>query len=180
MTELNTIKRDEIKPGDIVKVLVALDDVEEHSYATVSMNTGNVLGVNYLTPTPRLYKSATLYTVDDEVSPAPYESLTEHYESGTTFNDLEFKRVDSSQWARLSEIDVEDSCSSIWSEGSDSESDLSFVVSDGEPGQGIDVPPDHREVDAAWNAWEPLSPGARSFKETIDNIEANIRARQSI
>jgi hypothetical protein len=57
---------------------------------------------------------------------------------------------------------------------------LSFVVSDDEPGQGIDVPPDHREVDAAWNAWEPLSPGARSFKETIDNIEANIRARQSI
>ena len=32
MTELNTIKRDEIKPGDIVKVLVAPDDVEEHSY----------------------------------------------------------------------------------------------------------------------------------------------------
>ena len=105
--------------------------------------------------------------------------MTEHYESGTTFNDLEFKRVDSSQWARISEVDVEDSCSSIWSEGSDSESDLSFIVSDGEPGQGIDVPPDHREVDAAWNAWEPLSPGARSFKETVDNIEANIRARQS-
>lgn len=181
MTEFNTIKRDEISPGDIVKVLVALDEVEELCYASVSLNTGNVLGVNYLTPTPRLYKSATLYTVDDEVSPAPYESLTEHHESGTTFTDLGFQRVDSSQWARISEIDVDDSCSSIWSEGTDSDSDLSFIVSDDEPGrQGIDVPPpDHREVDAAWNDWQPRSPGARSFKETVERIEARIRHHSS-
>ena len=39
------------------------------------------------------------------------------------------------------------------------------------------IPPsDYKTIDKEWNAWEPRSPGARSFKETVDAIEALAKA----
>lgn len=181
----NTIRASEIETGDIVKVLVCEDDVNEENYAVVRMNTGNVLGLHYLSPTTKLYKSATVYEVDDDsetIQPAPFESLLEHYPSGTTFADLEFKSLGENRYALLESIDQEDSCSSLWSEGSDSDSDLSFITDDGDGEAeigGIDLPPGHKEIDAAWDAWEPGTSGGRSFKDTVDSIEAAIRARHS-
>ena len=76
----------EILENDIVKLLVNEDDVEDEMFGLVGMNTGLVLGVRYLNPTELIYKSACVYQLEDGVmSPAPYESVMEHYPSGTTF-----------------------------------------------------------------------------------------------
>ena len=49
-------------------------------YAVVGMNTGNTLGLKYLSPTNKIYKSACVYQIEDgDLSPAPYESVSEHY-----------------------------------------------------------------------------------------------------
>ena len=99
----------------------------------VAMNTGNVLGVHYLYPTTKLYKSATCYRLEDEMQPVSFESLTLHYPGGT-FEDASFRRVNSTPelWASLDEIN-EDEESEIWSEEEDSDSEDSldgFIVRD--------------------------------------------------
>ena len=51
----------EIIENDIIKALVNEDDVEEEMYGVVAMNTGNVLGVHYLSQTEKIYKSACVF-----------------------------------------------------------------------------------------------------------------------
>ncbi len=168
----------DIIQDDIVKVLVNEDGVEDVMYAVVAMNTGKTLGLHYLNPTESIYKSACVYKVDGvEMSPAPYDSLMEHYPTGTTFEDLEMKRVDDDMYSFYSEIDIEDSDSDIYDEGQEDESDLEgFVVSDSEVvGQDIPLPPGHEAIDKEWNKWEPSTSGGKSFKETIDAIETRVR-----
>jgi hypothetical protein len=168
----------EINQNDIVKVLVNEDGVEDQMYGVVGMNTGNTLGLSYLNPTELIYKSACVYKLDlDELSPAPYESVMEHYPSGTTFTDLEMKSLGENRFAMYSEIDIEDTDSDLYDEGADDDSDLEgFVVSDSElVGQDIALPPGHEAIDREWNQWEPTTSGGKSFKETIDLIETRIR-----
>ena len=168
----------EINQNDIVKVLVNEDGVEDQMYGVVGMNTGNTLGLRYLNPTELIYKSACVYKLDlDELSPAPYESVMEHYPSGTTFTDLEMKSLGENRFAMYSEIDIEDTDSDLYDEGADDDSDLEgFVVSDSElVGQDIALPPGHEAIDREWNQWEPTTSGGKSFKETIDLIETRIR-----
>ena len=119
----------EILENDIVKLLVNEDDIEDEMFGLVGMNTGLVLGVRYLNPTELIYKSACVYQLEDgDMSPAPYESVMEHYPSGTTFEDLEMKSLGNGMYAYLAEIDVEDSDSEIYDEDeSDSEMD-DFIV----------------------------------------------------
>ena len=149
------------------------DDVEEPTYGVVQMNTGNVLGVRFLTPTEKIYKSACVYALDQEMTATPYESLCEHHPGGT-FEDVEIKSVGHPYYVFYAEVDVEDDDSEIWEDdGSDLED---FIVSDddeevGEPPEGC------KDIDRAWNDWEPRSPGARSFKDTVDLIEARARQR---
>lgn len=172
---LSMIVPKEINENDIVKLLVNEEGMEEEMYGVVAMNTGLTLGMYYLNPTEMFYKSACVYKLnDEEMCPAPYESVMEHYPTGTTFEDLEMKPLGTNMFAYYSEIDVEDSDSEIYEEGGESESDLSgFVVSDtdieGSP------PPDYKEIDKEWNEWEPSTSGGRSFKETIDAIELRVR-----
>ena len=59
----------EIYENEIVKVLCKEDDVEEDLYAMVTMNTGRVLGVRYLTATDKIYKSATCYELEEDTQP---------------------------------------------------------------------------------------------------------------
>jgi len=167
----------EITENDIVKLLVNEDDVEDDFLAVVGMNTGLVLGVRYLNPTELIYKSACVYQLEDgDMNPAPYESVMEHYPSGTTFEDLEFKMIKDGLYANLNEIDIEDSDSEIYDEDeSDSEMD-DFIVPDNEIDGKVIPPSDYKTIDKEWNAWEPRSPGARSFKETVDAIEAMAKA----
>ncbi len=175
---LSMIVPSEINQNDIVKVLVNEDGVEDQMYGVVGMNTGNTLGLSYLNPTELIYKSACVYKLDlDELSPAPYESVMEHYPSGTTFMDLEMKSLGENRFAMYSEIDVEDTDSDLYDEGADDDSDLEgFVVSDSElVGQDIALPPGHEAIDKEWNEWEPTTSGGKSFKETIDLIETRVR-----
>jgi len=175
---LSMIVPSEIIQNDIVKVLVNEDGVEDEMYGIVGMNTGNTLGLRYLNPTELFYKNACVYELETEtLSPAPYESLMEHYPSGTTFSDLEMKSLGMNRFAMYSEIDVEDSDSDLYDEGAEDESDLEgFVVSDSEVvGQDIALPPGHKAIDKEWNEWEPTTSGGKSFKETIDLIESRVR-----
>jgi len=167
----------EINQDDIVKVLVNEDGIEDEMYGVVGMNTGSTLGLRYLNPTELIYKSACVYQLEvGDMNPAPYESLMEHYPAGTTFEDLEFKSLGENMYALYSEIDVEDSDSDIYDDN-ESGSDLAdFVVSDTEiEGQSIPLPPDHKSIDKEWNEWNPSTSGGKSFKETVDMIEMNIK-----
>ncbi len=174
---LSMIVPSEIIENDIVKLLVNEDSVEDDFLAVVGMNTGLVLGVRYLNPTELIYKSACVYQLEDgDMNPAPYESVMEHYPSGTTFEDLEYKMIKDGLYANLNEIDIEDSDSEIYDEDeSDSEMD-DFIVPDDEIDGKIIPPSDYKTIDKEWNAWEPKSPGARSFKETVNAIEAMAKA----
>ena len=173
---LSMIVPSEIIQDDIVKVLVNEDDLEDEMLAVVGMNTGLTLGVKYLNPTELIYKSACVYELEDgDLNPAPYESLMEHYPSGTTFEDLDMKSLGNGMFAYLSEIDIEDSDSEIYNDNeTDSEMD-DFIVPDTEIDGEIIPPPNHASIDREWNEWTPTSPGARSFKETVDAIETMAR-----
>ena len=178
---LSMIVPSEIIEDDIVKVLVNEDGVEDEMYAVVAMNTGKTLGLYYLNPTESVYKSACIYSLDKtEMSPAPYDSLMEHYPTGTKFEDLDMKRMnqDDDMYAFYSEIDIEDSDSDIHEMHLESDTDsemADFIVPDSEvEGQNI-VPPDYASIDKEWNEWRPSSLGARSFKETVDLIESRVR-----
>jgi hypothetical protein len=173
---MNSIRFGEIQENEIVKVFCKEDDVEEDLYAVVTMNTGRVLGVRYLTATDKIYKSATCYQLEEEQQAVPPESLMEHY-PGATLEDVEFKMIDLDLYVRLMDVDVEDDNSDIW-EDDDDEDDLSFVVSDDEE-EARDLPADHMEIDREWHSWEPSTSGGRSFKDTVDMIEARERARLS-
>jgi len=173
---MNSIRFGEIQENEIVKVFCKEDDVEEDLYAVVTMNTGRVLGVRYLTATDKIYKSATCYQLEEEQQAVPPESLMEHH-PGTTLEDLEFKMIDLDLYVRLMDVDVEDDNSDIW-EDDDDEDDLSFVVSDDEE-EARDLPADHIDIDREWHSWQPSTSGGRSFKDTVDMIEARERARLS-
>lgn len=168
----------EINQYDIVKVLVNEDGIEDEMFGVVGMNTGSTLGLRYLNPTELIYKSACVYQLDDgDMNPAPYQSLMEHYPTGTTFEDLEFKSLGENMYALYSEIDVEDSDSDIYDDN-ESDSDLAdFIVSDTEiDGQNIPLPSDHKSIDKEWNEWNPTTSGGRSFKETVDMIETKVKS----
>jgi len=160
----------EISTGEIVKILAVEDDVEEIFLGRVSMNTGNVLGVNYLTATDKIYKSATVYAVEEEVQPVRYESLMEHYPE-STFEDLNWKRVgEGDQWVDLETVNLVDDCSDVWTpEDSEDDTSLSgFIASDSD--RTLTPPPNAAEIEDAWSEWEPRSPGGRSFKDTVDYL----------
>jgi hypothetical protein len=163
----------EIIEDDIVKLLVNEEDVEDEMYAVVGMNTGLVLGVRYLNPTELIYKSACVYQLEDgDMNPAPYESVMEHYPSGTTFEDLEMKSLGDKMYAFYSEIDIEDSDSEIYDED-ESDSEMNdFIVPDDEIDGEVIPPSNYKSIDKEWNEWKPSTPGARSFKDTVDAIEA--------
>ena len=174
---LSMIVPSEILENDIVKLLVNEDEVEDEMFGVVGMNTGLVLGVRYLNPTELIYKSACVYKLEDgDMSPAPYESVMEHYPSGTTFEDLEMKSLGENMFAFYSEIDIEDSDSEIYDDDeSDSEMD-DFIVPDNVIDGQVIPPSNYKAIDKEWNEWEPRSPGARSFKDTVNAIEALAKA----
>ena len=91
---------------------------------------------------------------------------------------FEYKMVDVDLYVRLMDVDVEDDNSEIWEDDDDDDGDLSFVVSDDED-EARDVPVDHVEIDRDWRNWERSTSGGRSFKDTVDMIEARERARLS-
>ena len=56
----------EIQPGDLVRVLVNIeDDIEDELYATVKENNEDYLVVSYYSETSLTYKCARLYELDE-------------------------------------------------------------------------------------------------------------------
>jgi hypothetical protein len=80
------------------------------------------------------------------------------------------KSLGENMYVIYDEIDVEDSDSEIYEDGTDSEMD-DFIVPDDEIDGDVNAPPGYEIIDKEWEAWEPQSPGARSFKERVDLIE---------
>ena len=63
---LDMIVFSEIRPGDLIKVLVVVDDVEDELYANVEENREDYLIVKYYSESSLVYKNCLLYT-----SPSP-------------------------------------------------------------------------------------------------------------
>ena len=177
LKSLDMIVFSEIQPGDLVKIFVNEDGVEDEMYGVVGMNTGSTLGIKYLNATESFYKSACVYKMNEEMLPAPYESVMEHHTGEATFEDIEMKRLGDDMYAYYSEIDIEDEDSDIYDQ-TDEDTDLEgFVVSDSEIDGNVSLPPDHELVDKEWNEWKPSSPGSLKFKELVNKIEERAKTQ---
>lgn len=160
----------DIQPGDLIKVVVVMDDVEDELFARVSDNRRDHFEIYYYEESSLVYKGARVYVLESDMNIIRPESICEHYPDGETI----FIHVTGDRYVLKSEMNPEDD-STFYDDSDDSGSDLkSFVVSDDE----CEIPPDHRLVDQAWTEWVPTSEGSRKFKQTVDDIDARIRAVQ--
>ena len=156
----------EIQPGDLLKVLVNIDDVDDETYAITSENMKDYLVVKYYLDTSKVYKGARVYDLDENEELVQVDNLCEYDPEGTSL----FRDIGNSMYCISDEID-EDLDSDIIDE-SDEESDLEgFIVPDDEIDGQVIPPGSYREVDREWNDWEPTSPGSRKFKEVVNSIE---------
>jgi len=154
----------EIQAGDLIKVVVVVDDVEDELFARVSDNRGDHFELHYYEETSLTYKGARVYVLESDLNIIRPESICEHYPEGETV----FKHVTDDRYVLKEEVDSEED--STFYDDSDSDV-MSFIVSDGE----CERPPDHAEVDRAWTEWQPQSEGARRFKRTVDDLDARMR-----
>lgn len=156
---------DDIQVGDILKVNLKHEDIEEETYAEVVECLITTLIVKYYTVTSLLYKGTELYELEEDEHPISVECICEHYmDQETPFLKKEnYFFLQEEYDSQCSDSEIEDM--------SDSESeDDDFIV----PDEPCELPPDHRDIDRDWNEWTPQSPGARRFKETIDRIQKNV------
>tara|TARA_B100001173_G_C15874415_1_gene498715 strand:- start:371 stop:895 length:525 start_codon:yes stop_codon:yes gene_type:complete len=163
----------EIQPGELIKVLVNLeDDIEDEIYAKVKENNRDYVVVSYYTETSMTYKGARLYELEDNDELVQEENLSEHHQINNYF-----KNVKDNLYCMIDEIDSEEE-SDIIDESDDSGSDLEdFIVSDSEI-DGVVIPPyNSRIIDKEWKEWEPRSPGSLRYKQMVDNIESIARVQ---
>jgi hypothetical protein len=160
----------EIQPGDLIRVLLNIDDVDDEIYAITKENRDDYLIVNYYLETSFVYKGARVYELDDNEELVQQENLCEHFPEGESI----FKRVDDMLYCIDDEI--ESDIESVFIDESDEESDLEgFIVPDDEIDGEVIPPVGHKEIDQEWADWEPRSPGSRRFKELVDSIEGFAR-----
>lgn len=173
MKTLIMINISEIQPGELIKVLVNLeDDIEDEIYAKVKENNRDYVVVSYYTETSMTYKGARVYELEDNDELVQEENLSEHHQSN-----YYFKNVKDNLYCMIDEIDSEEE-SDIIDESDDSGSDLEdFIVSDSEI-DGVVIPPSNsRIIDKEWKEWEPRSPGSLRYKQMVDNIESIARVQ---
>ena len=169
---LDMIVFSEIRPGDLIKILVVIDDVEDELYANVAENREDYLIVKYYSESSLVYKNATVYILDEEENLLRGDSILEHHE----LYDSVFSHVKDDMYVLLEEVDIEDDDSEIHDESEDDGSDLeSFIVSDTDIDGEMNLPPDHAAIDRVWNEWQPSSPGSRRYKEMVERIEERTR-----
>jgi len=173
MKTLIMINISDIQPGELIKVLVNLeDDIEDEIYAKVKENNRDYVVVSYYTETSMTYKGARLYELEDNDELVQEENLSEHHQINNYF-----KNVKDNLYYMIDEIDSEEE-SDIIDESDDSGSDLEdFIVSDSEI-DGVVIPPSNsRIIDKEWKEWEPRSPGSLRYKQMVDNIESIARVQ---
>lgn len=159
------INFEEIQKGDLIKVNVIIDEVEDELFAKVSDNRGDHMEIHYFEETSLVYKDARVYSIESEMNLIRLENICEHYPGGETI----FVEVSDNKYVLESELFFDDEDSNFYD---DSDSDaLSFVVSDG----SCEPPPDHKDIDEKWTAWEPKSEGQKRFKQVVDDLDARMR-----
>lgn len=172
MIQFSEIEFSEIQPGDLLKVLVNVDEVEDEQYAKVDENCDDYLILRYYSESSFSYKGAPVYILDEETNLIRGDSILEHYTDGDTvftcINDVDRMYVITSE----QDSDVE---SVLYNESDDDVSSMgNFIVSDSEI-DNIELPPDHATIDREWNNWQPRSPGSTRFKQMVDAIEERAR-----
>lgn len=161
----------DIQPGDLLKVLVVIDDVEDELFARVADNRGDHLEIHYYEETTMTYKGARVYALEADTNLIREESICEHYPDRETV----FEHVSDERYVMKGETESGDE-STFYDDSDDSGSDLrGFIVSDTEIDGPLDLPHDHETVDLSWKKWRPPSEGSTSFKQVVDDIE--VRAR---
>jgi len=162
------IRLSEIQPGDLLKVLIVVDDVEDELFARVFDNRGDYLEIHYYEETSMTYKGARVYVLEPEVNIIRGESISEHHVETI------FEHISDERYVLKDEMDSGDEDSTFYDDSDDNGSDLrSFVVSDNDTDDSL--PHDHESVDRTWEQWIPTSEGSRHFKQVVDDIE--VRAR---
>ena len=163
----------DITLGEIVTVLLEDDDgVEEETNAIVTAVSNNVLTVRYLTMTSKLYKNATVYELEEEENMVDVCSLTEHHIGIKDLEEIGYAQLDDGpMYVLQDEINFDIESSSIEDMSDDEGTEDSFIVPDNIIDGKVVPPDDAAEIDAAWNAWQPTSSGAKKFKERVDVIE---------
>jgi len=68
----------EIRPGDIIKVLVNIEDIEDEMYAEVDDNRGDYLIVRYYAETSLTYRGASVYKLEEETNLVQEDNVCEH------------------------------------------------------------------------------------------------------
>ena len=170
------IINEDIKPNEIIKVLVNEDDIEEEVYAIVQDNRGDHLELKYIEETDKRYKDALIYAFSDNIEVIYFDNILEHYQDVYDVSEIDMLKVRENMYVFLEEVDIEDDDDEIRTIPDDGEYSLdSFVVADDEVEEEIEKPRDAKQIDREWNEWNPTSPGARSFKDTIDMIECRIK-----
>ena len=162
----------EIQPGDLVRVLVNIeDDIEDELYARVKENNEDYLVVSYYSETSLAYKCAHLYELDetrDELVQS--DNISEHYQSPNYFTN-----VKDNLYAMIDDIDSDED-SEIVDDSDDEGSDLEdFIVPDDQVDGMVIPPPNNATIDKEWNEWEPRSPGSMRFKEIVNVIETQAK-----
>jgi hypothetical protein len=170
----------DITIGEIVTVLLEDDDgVEEETHAIVTDVFEAGLMVRYLTSTSKLYKNATVYELEEEENMACVQSLCEHHIGVKDLEEIGYAQLDDGPMYVLQDeinFDIESSSIEDMSDDEDEGTEDSFIVPDNVIDGKVVPPDDAAEIDAAWNAWQPTSSGAKKFKERVDVIEELARA----
>jgi hypothetical protein len=171
----------DIEEGEIVKVLVNMNDIEEELFARVYKHTGNFLHVKYLIPTEKVWKGACVYELEETNNMVEPETIVEHYQGSILFDEVEgIKKIPRTPYYYFEEEhDPEESDDEIVSSDEEDgyEVDDSFCeedgIIDGRPETAADwkPPPGSEHVDREWNEWQPQTEGAKRFKERVDLIE---------
>jgi hypothetical protein len=161
------IQFSEIQPGDLVQVLANIDDVDDELYAIARDHFTDYIVINYFADTTMTYKGAPVYELEDKEELAQPENLLAHYPGG----DNPFVNLENNLYYRNEEGYDSELESVILHDSSDDEDLEDFIVDDNEV-DGIVIPPrDSKTIDKEWNEWEPTSPGAKRYKNTVDTIE---------
>ena len=180
------IKLEEIQEGEIIKVLVNNDDIEEELFARVYKNTGNIVIVKYLSPTEKNWKGSCVYELEEENNTVEPESVTNHYIGCILFDEVEgiakiprtpyyYYEIEKNPDASEDDDDDDDEDEDGY------EIDDEFCVDDGEIDGRLETaqdwrpPPNSKNIDCEWNEWTPQTDGARRFKERVDMIESLAR-----
>ena len=151
-------------------VSVLLPENNEENIAIVHSREEKYLIVSYLSFFKKTYKGTKIFSFEKESEYVTLDQIVREY---TSLEELKFEKIGENMYVEKECID-EESSSEIEDDHDDSEeydydTDDSFVVPDDE--EVLQKPSDHKEVDAKWKEWNPVTSGAKRFKEKIDQIE---------